>query len=216
MPSTTARTTGQGYTTLYFGGPGDSIPIAFMRVFTEQPPKLVADPVPVHPLDFEHPAEIMTAKAIGEGTITVDFIESWSEQAWNRLAPALSTLGGKARGGTNPSDNILDIVRAVDNAQGEIYLSKLINTPQHTTERNSRNQRAVLYMGAKIVDVGDGDTDVAVNSMDQMVQVTFMYTHRLYQYRPIGGTGYKPSNPPFPTLSSNRPSRLGPQLNSRI
>lgn len=81
MPATTSRLTGSGHSILYFG----SIPITWMRFYTETPPKLVAEPSVIQPLDFARPAEIMTSKAMAEGTIEVDLIESWSQQAWNRL-----------------------------------------------------------------------------------------------------------------------------------
>lgn len=168
-------------TVVFFGGPDGHIPISFCQMINETPPELVADYRPIQPIDWERPAEIMTAMAMGAGTIELDFFETWSEQAWNRLGGGLSELGGEARGGS-ASDTILDIVRAVSNAQGGIYVSKLINTPTMSGETTvDHHRRAVLYMGAKIVRVADGDSNLAVDTMEQPKRVTFAYTHRIYQ-----------------------------------
>lgn len=194
---------------MYFG----DVPITWMRFYTETPPKLVAEPSVIQPLDFARPAEIMTSKAMGEGTIEVDLIESWSQQAWNRLGNALAPLGGRATGGNRACDTILDIVRAVDRSDQGIYIAKLIATPDNTSERSTRNQRSVLYLGAKIIDVQDGDRDVEVSSMEQSIRVTFMYTHRKYQYNNVGGRGYRPSDPSFPRLNTNQQNYGAPNLN---
>lgn len=187
MTSTRTRLTGSGRTVVFFGGPDNHIPLNFCQMINETPPELVADYRPIQPLDWERPAEIMTAMAMGAGTIELDFFETWSEQAWNRLGPALHGLGGRARN-QGASDTILDIVRAVENAEGGIYVSKLIQTPLQSGETTvDHHRRAVLYMGAKIVRVADGDSQITVESMEQPKRVTFAYTHRLYQRNRISG-----------------------------
>jgi len=195
MTATRTRLLGSGMTVVFFGGPDGHIPISFCQMINETPPELVADYRPIQPIDWEHPAEIMTAMAIGAGTIDLDFYESWSEQAWNRLAGGLNTLGGRARN-QNASDTILDIVRAQSNARGGIYVSKLINTPRSSGETTvDHHRRAVLYMGAKIVRVADGDSNLAVDTMEQPKRVTFAYTHRLYQRNRISARATADNNP---------------------
>ncbi len=187
MTDTRTRLLGSGRTVVFFGGPTGHIPLVFTQMINETPPTLVADYVPIHPIDWEHPAEIMTAMAMGAGTIDLDFYETWSEQAWNRLGGGLAGLAGQARGGT-ASDTILDIVRAIANARGGIYVSKLINTPAQSGETTvDHHRRAVLYMGAKIVTVADGDTNLTVDTMEQPRRVTFAYTHRIYQRNRVSG-----------------------------
>lgn len=192
MTDTRTRLLGSGKTVVFFGGPTGHIPLAFTQMINETPPTLVADYVPIQPIDWEHPAEIMTAMAMGAGTIDLDFYETWSEQAWNRLGGpngGLDALGGIPRTGT-ANDTILDIVRAIANANGGIYVSKLINTPQQSGETTvAATKRAVLYMGAKIVTVADGDTNLTVETMEQPRRVTFAYTHRIYQRSGAGGNG---------------------------
>jgi hypothetical protein len=202
MPHTRARLFGSGYTAIFFGGPNRAIPLAFVNMINETPPRLVAEARPIHPLDWSRPAEIMTAKAITEGTIEVDFIETWSEQAWNRLAPAFPALGGQARGNGTASDTILDLVRIIDNAEGQIYLAKVIQTPRPTDESVSpQNRRSVLYLGAKVTEIADGDQNVDITTMDQTKRVTFMYTHRAYRYQRTGGQSQRNTTPPFPATT---------------
>ena len=66
MTSTRTRLLGSGRTVVFFGGPDNHIPIAFCQMINETPPELVADYRPIQPIDWEHPAEIMTAMAMGE------------------------------------------------------------------------------------------------------------------------------------------------------
>lgn len=199
MPHPRSRLFGSGYTMIFFGGPQRAIPISFVQMYNETTPRLVSDARPIQPIDWAWPAEIMTAKAMGEGTIEVDLIESWSEQAWNRLAPALAEMGGKARGGSTSSDTILDVVRAIDNSEGQIYVAKMIATPQTSSETEvGHARRTVMYMGAKITDIADGDQNVDVTTMEQTKRITFMYTHRIFQYQNVGGQGLRNFTPPIP------------------
>ncbi len=106
---------------MFFGGPDGHIPLSFCQMINETPPELVAPYKPIQPIDWERPAEIMTAMAMGAGTIELTFFETWSEQTWNRLRGGLGGLGGAARGGT-ACDTILDIVRAIERADGGLLL----------------------------------------------------------------------------------------------
>lgn len=213
MPHPRSRLLGSGYTMIFFGGPQRAIPISFVQMYNETTPRLVSDARPIQPIDWAWPAEIMTAKAMGEGTIEVDFIETWSEQAWNRLGTALAELGGKARGGS-ASDTILDVVRAIDNSQDQIYVAKMIATPATSSEEITHSRRTVMYMGAKITDIQDGDQNVDVTTMEQTKRVTFMYTHRIFQYQDAGGQGLRNFTPPVPQA---RPFQAGgPNLHSIV
>ncbi len=196
MTDTRTRLLGSGRTVVFFGGPDGHIPISFCQMINETPPTLVAEYRPIQPIDWETPAEIMVAHAMGAGTIDLDFFETWSEQAWNRLDGGLGTLAGQARGGS-ASDTILDIVRAISAAQGGIYVSKLINTPLASAETTvDHHRRAVLYMNAKIVSVQDGDQNLAVDTMEQPRRVTFAYTHRIYQRNRISTRAQADKAPP--------------------
>lgn len=198
MTDTRTRLLGSGRTVVFFGGPDGPIPLAFVQMVNESPPNLVAEHKAIQPIDWETPAEIMVAHAMGAGTIDLDFYETWSEQAWNRLGQngrGLAELRGQARGGP-ANDTILDVVKAVSNARGGIYVSKLINTPAQSGETTvDHHRRAVLYMGAKIVKVADGDSNLTVESMEQPRRVTFAYTHRIYQRNRVSGRA-TPDNSP--------------------
>lgn len=201
MPHTKSRLLGSSYTALFFGmqDRGARL-ITFCRSYNETPPRLVSEYRPIHPLDYSFPAEIMTAKAMTAGTIEVELIETWSEQAWNRFGQVFPQLGGRARNGGTACDTILDIVRIVDNAQGQIYVVKLIDTPPMSGETTvGHHRRAVIYLGCKIVEVRDGDENVDIETMEQTKRVVFAYTHREYRYDPVGGQGPQNFNPPIPS-----------------
>lgn len=211
MTSTAARLHGSGYTVIFFGGPsGAPVPITFAQMINETTPTLVGDGFhAIQPIDWSRPAEIMTAMAMGHGTIDIDLIENWSEQAWNRLGPALASLGGSARGGT-ANDTILDIVRAISDAPGGIYVTKLINTPFNSGERTvAPHRRAVHYMGAKIVTVMDGDQNIDITTMEQTKRITFAYTHRIFQRNRVG-------SPATDTLQPQNLTNRAPQTERPI
>jgi hypothetical protein len=209
MTSTRARLLGSGYTLIFFGGPDGHSALSYCQMMNETTPRLVSDYREIHPMDWSHPSEIMTAMAMTGGVVEVDLIETWSEQAWNRLSSGLNALGGKGRGGQSNNDTILDIVRAVEKAPGGIYLSKLIATPEQSPETQP-SRRAVIYLGCKIVEVMEGDSNVDVRTMEQAKRVRFAYTHRRYQYNEITRQQDNTNIPNF----SNLALRDGPQLHA--
>lgn len=213
MPATTTRLLGSGYTGLFFGSGGrDNIPIAFAQMYTETAPELVGESAKdIHPMDWEHPAEIMTSMAMTGGEIEIGLFESWSENAWNRLQGAFPQFRGLARNG-RACDTILDIVRGIEQAEGELFVAKLINTPFRSGEKTvDAQRRVVLYRQAKIISVGDGDENVDIETMEQVKNVTFRYTHRQYRYhnasRRFGNRG---TNTPNANLNE------GPQSRRRV
>lgn len=211
MPATRTRLIGSGYTGIFFGGPGNNIPIAFAQMLNETTPDLVGEQAKdIHPIDFSRPAEIMVSQAMTGGEIEVGLFETWSENHWNRLGQAIPRLRGFARGGSY-NDTILDVVRAINMANGEIMVSKMIYTPGTSSETTvSPQRRTVLYMGARITSVDDGDQNADIETMEQVKNVTFRYTHRLYRYNGAGG-------PEFGAARGFAPEdSRGPQLERKI
>lgn len=211
MPATKTRLIGSGYTGIFFGGPANNIPIAFAQMLNETTPELVGEQAKdIHPIDHAWPAEIMVSQAMQGGEIQVGLFETWSENAWNRLGAALPGLRGAARGGSY-NDTILDIVRAINNARGEIFLSKMIYTPGTSGEDTvASHRRTVLYMNARAIGVEDGDQNADIDTMEQVKSITFRYTHRLYRYNRVTGQG-------FGAIQGFSPqSSAGPQLARNI
>lgn len=218
MPSTKTRLIGSGYTGIFFGGTGsgtNNIPIAFTQMLNETTPELVGEKAKdIHPMDHSRPAEIMVSQAMTGGEIEVGLFETWSENAWNRLGRAVPGLRGAARGG-NYNDTILDIVRAITNARGEIFLTKMIYTPGTSGEVQVQTpkRRSILYMGAKITAVTDGDQNADIETMEQVKNITFRYTHRLYRYHnnnrntfgsfSVRGGQFAPNDSAGPQLNRN-------------
>lgn len=210
MPATKTRLVGSGYTGIFFGGPQNNIPIAFAQMINETTPELVGEGgKDIHPIDHAWPAEIMVSQAMTGGEIELGLFETWSENAWNRLGTALPALRGVARGGSH-NDSILDVVRAINNARGEIFLSKIIYTPGASGEDTVQpHRRAVLYMGARVTAVQDGDENADIETMEQVKNITFRYTHRLYRYSRVTGSGFggyqgfKPESTQGPQLHRN-------------
>jgi hypothetical protein len=155
MPQTKSRVVGSGNTILLQNGRE----IAFLAEVSDVAPTVVGGPVTIQPLDAKHPVEIITANAVGAGTLTLSLTELWDAEAWQRLINYES------------AQNLLDVYEA-NRAKGQIQFKKIIKAP------NGR-KRGKIYMGCTITNVAEGET-VAIGTMNKTVTITVMYTHVKY------------------------------------
>lgn len=146
------RVAGSGYTTLQFKGE----PLAYMQSAADQAPQPVAPAQAVQPMDEKHPIEIVTAKAVGPGTLRMTFYDTWDTYVWNKL-PGLENAAG-----------LLDVLEQ-QIALGEISCSKIIKSP-------SGKMRALVYHNCVVTDVDAGET-VNIGSMTLPKTITIQYTH---------------------------------------
>lgn len=106
------RIAGSGFTTMTWRGTR----LAYLQTLQDTPPQPVAGAQVVQAIDDEVPQEIVTAAAVGAGTLRLTFYELWNVPVWASL-PGLE--------GTN---NLLEVLKRQISI-GEVTCRKLIKSP---------------------------------------------------------------------------------------
>lgn len=106
---------GSGVTVMKFGGDV----VAFCNSVTVTYPIAVAEAIDVQPLDAIRPLEIVTARAIKSGTITLSLTSLYNQHIWDRL-------GGETLQGL---DDLADILKRVQDVYGNTLTVERYITP---------------------------------------------------------------------------------------
>ncbi|QZE10465.1 hypothetical protein SEA_SCOOBYDOOBYDOO_119 [Mycobacterium phage ScoobyDoobyDoo] len=150
MAEPNVRLGGSGLTTMTFRGTR----LAYLQTLQDTPPQPVAGAQVVQPIDSETPLEIVTALAVGAGSLRLTFYELWNEPVWSRL-PGLE--------GTN---NLLEVLKR-QVQMGEVTCRKLIKSPSGIT-------RARVYHGCVITDIDEGE-QINIGTMTLPKTITMQY-----------------------------------------
>lgn len=154
------RVAGSGYTLFSYDGKK----INFCTEIDDSPPRPVAAPYPVQPLDAPHPIEIAFPVAAGAGTLRLTILEQWDSDVWQQL-PGLRN---------RQINDIVDLLRF--SSRRSVTCVKVINPPP------PHKKRIVRYHGCVITDVEFGET-ISIEAMVPGKVVTIMYTHTTRIYR---------------------------------
>lgn len=130
--------------------------LAYLQTLQDTPPQPVAGAQVVQAIDDETPQEIVTAMAVGAGTIRLTFYELWNEPVWSRL-PGLE--------GTN---NLLEVLKR-QITLGEVTCRKLIRAPQ-----SPNGIRARVYHGCVLTDIDEGE-QINIGTMTLPKTITMQY-----------------------------------------
>lgn len=153
-PRQRARNLGSNYTTLRYAGKN----IAYLERVQDSGQKLVGEGHQfVQPLGYRHPAEIVSARAIGGGLLTVTIRELWHEEVWQQMA------------GLAQSHDILEVLEALSRQQNYVTVTKIITPPDG-------RKYGKTYHRCTIVDVPDGES-FDITTLSQTKDVTIAYTH---------------------------------------
>lgn len=144
------RIGGSGFTTMTFRGTR----LAYLQTLQDTPPQPVAGAQVVQPIDEEVPLEIVTAQAVGAGSLRLTFYELWNIPVWAGL-PGLE--------GTN---NLLEVLKR-QITMGEVTCRKLIRSPSGVT-------RARVYHGCVITDIDEGE-QINIGTMTLPKTITMQY-----------------------------------------
>ncbi len=154
MSQSNVRIAGSGYTTFTWRGKR----IAYMQVLQDTAPTPVAAAVPIQSMDEKWPSEIVTAGAVGPGTLRLTNFELWNAPFWTVLA------------GLEKTATLLDIFTEQVKL-GAISCRKVIKSPPPAT-----TFRTKVYHNCVITDASDSET-VQINTMTMPKNITIMYTH---------------------------------------
>lgn len=129
--------------------------LAYLQTLQDTPPQPVAGAQVIQPIDERTPLEIVTAMAVGAGTLRLTFYELWNTPVWAGLPGLEGTF------------TLLEVlIRQIQ--LGEIVCRKLISAPLGAT-------RARLYHGCVLTDVDEGE-QVNIGTMTLPKTITLQYT----------------------------------------
>jgi hypothetical protein len=169
------RVGGSGFTWFTFRG---SV-VAFAQALTIASPAPVADAAVVQPLNFRRPAEIVTPRAIGAGTLTVTGWEVWNASVWHRLT------------GLADASDLADVFQIMWNTgNNDLTASVVVDPPVGKGTGGKKYFRT--YHGIKITNIDDSE-QIDITTMLLQKTVTFMYTYMTSQ------GGQMPKKPKFPS-----------------
>lgn len=154
MPESKVRIGGSGFTVFSWG----SKTLAYLQTIQDTAATPVAQAVPVQSITDPIPSEIVTARAVGPGTLRLTFYELWNQSVWEGLP------------GFNGQHSLLSVLTK-QVALGSITCKKIIKSPTGAP-------RVKAYQKCMIVDVDDGE-QVNISTMVMPKGLTVMYTHYL-------------------------------------
>lgn len=151
MSEPKVRIGGSGFTVMTWRGQR----LAYMQTLQDSPPQPVAQAQAVQPIDEPEPLEIVTAQAVGPGTLKMTFYELWNVPVWEGL-PGLE--------GTN---NLLGVLQR-QVTLGEITCRKIIKVP-------NGQYRTYVFKGCVVVDIDQGE-QINIGTMTLPKTITLQYT----------------------------------------
>lgn len=152
MVASATRIGGSGFTTMMWNGQR----LAYLQVMQDTPPAPVATAVAVQPIDEAVPLEIVTAMAVGVGTLRCTFYELWNEPVWSMLP------------GLQGTANLLQVLQAQINL-GAITMQKVIKSPTGI-------MRSKVYHNVVITDIDEGE-NVNIGTMTLPKTLTMQYCY---------------------------------------
>lgn len=154
-PSGNVRVFGNGYTSLFFSFNGTTHRVAYCQQLSHTSPAPVVEPQVIQAMNHLHPIELVSPRAVGHGTITVNVMQLWNQPAWDHFA---------GFGGANSLQSIL--TRVANSAN--IFLQTQIISP------GKNNNYSITYHDCVVADVRD-DEQIDVTTMNLSKVVTFWY-----------------------------------------
>jgi hypothetical protein len=129
--------------------------LAYLQTLQDTPPQPVAGAQVVQAIDEAVPQEIVTALAVGAGTLRLTFYELWNEPVWSKLP------------GLEQTNTLLEVLQR-QVSLGEVRCTKLIKSP-------SGIYRVRNYHNCVLTDIDEGE-QVNIGTMTLPKTITMQYT----------------------------------------
>lgn len=153
MVASVTRIGGSGFTTMMWNGQR----LAYLQVMQDTPPAPVANAQAVQPIDEAVPIEIVTAMAVGVGTLRTTFYELWNEPVWSMLPGLAGTY------------NLLTVLQAQIN-MGAVTMQKVIRSP-------TGFMRSLVYHNVVITDIDAGENiNIGTMTLPKTLTMQYCYT----------------------------------------
>lgn len=153
-PRQRARNFGSNFTTFRYAGKN----IAYLEIVDDSGQAPVAAHEFVHPLGYRYPQEIVTARAMGGGTLTLSIRELWHEEVWQQMA------------GLAGSNDLLEVFEALSRQINYVTCTKIITPPDG-------RKYGKTYHKCTIVQVPSGERfDITTLSATKNLMVAYTHT----------------------------------------
>lgn len=153
-PKQRARVLGSNYTTFRYAGKN----IAYLEAVADGGQQPVAQHQFIHPLGYRHPQEIVTARAIQGGVLSLSITELWHEEVWQQMA------------GLAGSTDIIEVFEALSRQPNYVTCTKIVNPPDG-------RRYGKTYHRCVIVNIPDGETyDIRTLQQTKVIQVAYTHT----------------------------------------
>jgi len=193
------RIVGSSYTVWTANG----APVVWCVDIDHESPRTVADPVPIQPLNYIRPAEIIVPRAISYGKITMNVIETYGHKPWEHLNGFFPQ--NKAYQ-TSEADSVADLADVLNYMQDQltssdasslIELYRIIRTPASATTAGSgsvNNWYVTRFAGVRITDIRENEK-ANTNAMQNNFTIEAMYTRKYdSQFTPGGSATVNAAN----------------------
>lgn len=130
--------------------------LAYLQTMQDTPPTPIAQAQSVQPIDEPVPLEIVTAMAVGPGTLRLTFYETWPAPVWAMLP------------GLEGTSNLLEVLKR------QIQLGTV--TLQKVIKNQSGMMRAKVFHNCVVVDIDEGE-NVNIGTMVLPKNLTVQYCY---------------------------------------
>jgi hypothetical protein len=177
-----ARVGGSRWTTFEYKG----TTLALANQVGHTSPEAVAPPVAIQPLDARRPLEVITANAIGMGTLVLEIIELWGFPIWEALGIKSGMLDTSiAQGSSTPTD-LADLFNWVASTPSPINVKKYISPPAGARAgKNVIKPYITTYHNTVISDFQDDET-ISIGTMQIYKNITINYTRYTTDWNGLG------------------------------
>jgi hypothetical protein len=185
----------------------NSKPIIWCVDIDHESPRTVADPVPIQPLNYIRPAEIIVPRAISYGKITMNVIETYGNKPWDYLNGFFPDKSYNSTSEDNQTfSDLADVLNYMQDqltnsdASSLIELYRIIRTPGSSTSVKTAGSANPWYVtkfeGVRITDIRENEK-ANTNAMQNNLQIECMYTRKVDTYFDptgdnfnVGGAGF--------------------------
>jgi hypothetical protein len=166
-------------------------PIVWCVDIDHESPRAVAEAVPIQPLNYIRPAEILVPRAVSYGKITMNVIETYGNKPWEYLNGFFPKNSYTGPGGLNDLADVLNYMAdqlTDNNAQSQIKLYRIIRTPGNAGA--TQDWYLTEFDGVRIVDIRENEK-ANTNAMQNNLQIEAWYTRKIdSSITPSGASTY--------------------------
>lgn len=174
----TFRVGGSGFTAFHWMGHV----IGFAQQVAHQSPQPVAAPVPIQPMDQQHPMQILVPAAVGPGTLQVQLFEMYNSKVWDHLMRITDDKSFSNDFGTagirSQYNDLSEIFLRLSALSKPINCTKIVYPPNVGVRGGTSKIRAYAdtYHNCMITDLRDDET-IEIGTMEVIKNLTIMYTY---------------------------------------